>query len=137
MERGCHTTSFHVVWPSPRQTPGPSCPYPSDRPPSGHRSSRGQARHARIPQIGLRLAIPQADANSCTVEYFSSQNCVFSHFRPQSPRLVARPVDFFTFVLFRRDERSTFGHLDIWLVMVSFCCLRCTSPCAGHLIQAC
>ena len=28
------------VWPSPRQTPGPSCPYPSDRPPSVHRPGR-------------------------------------------------------------------------------------------------
>ena len=32
------------------------------RPPSGHRPGRRQARHARTPQIGLRLAIAQADA---------------------------------------------------------------------------
>ena len=32
------------------------------RPPSGHRSGRRQARHARILQIGLCLAIAQADA---------------------------------------------------------------------------
>ena len=31
------------------------------RPPSGHRPGRRQARHARILQIGLRLAIAQAD----------------------------------------------------------------------------
>ena len=32
------------------------------RPPSGHSPGRRQARHARILQIGLRLAIVQADA---------------------------------------------------------------------------
>ena len=32
------------------------------RPPSGHRPGRHQARHAHILQIGLRLAIAQADA---------------------------------------------------------------------------
>ena len=32
------------------------------RPPPGHRPGRRQARHARILQIGLRLAIAQADA---------------------------------------------------------------------------
>ena len=32
------------------------------RPPSGHRPGRRQARHACILQIGLRLAIAQADA---------------------------------------------------------------------------
>ena len=31
-------------------------------PPSGHRPDRRQARHAHILQIGLRLAIAQADA---------------------------------------------------------------------------
>ena len=30
--------------------------------PSGHRPGRRQARHAHIPQIGLRLTIAQADA---------------------------------------------------------------------------
>ena len=34
-----------AAWPSPRQTPGPSYPYPSDRPPSGHRPGRRQAPH--------------------------------------------------------------------------------------------
>ena len=32
------------------------------RPPSGHRPGRRQARHVHIFQIGLRLAIAQADA---------------------------------------------------------------------------
>ena len=32
------------------------------QPPSGHRPGRRQARHARILQIGLRLAIAQTDA---------------------------------------------------------------------------
>ena len=32
------------------------------RPPSGHRPGRRQARHVHILQIGLRLAISQADA---------------------------------------------------------------------------
>ena len=32
------------------------------RPPSGHRSDRRQARHVHMLQIGLRLAIAQADA---------------------------------------------------------------------------
>ena len=32
------------------------------RPPSGHRPRRRQARHARVLQIGLRLAIAKADA---------------------------------------------------------------------------
>ena len=32
------------------------------QPPSGHRPGRRQARHAHILQIGLRLAIAQADA---------------------------------------------------------------------------
>ena len=35
-------------------------PYPSD--PFGHHPGRHQARHAHILQIGLRLAIAQADA---------------------------------------------------------------------------
>ena len=62
----CDGTPSSSVWPSPRQTPGSSCPYPSDRPPSGHRPGKRQARHARILQIGLRLAIAQADADpSC------------------------------------------------------------------------
>ena len=39
------------VWPSPRQTPGLSCPYPSDRPAFRHRSNRRQARHVHILQI--------------------------------------------------------------------------------------
>ena len=43
------------VWPSPRQTPGTPCPYSSDRPPSGHRPGRRQARHAHILQIRLHL----------------------------------------------------------------------------------
>ena len=34
------------------------------RPPSGHRPGRRQARHVHILQIGLRLAIVQADARS-------------------------------------------------------------------------
>ena len=58
----CDGTTSASVWPSPRQTPGPPCPYPSDRPPSGHRPGRRQARHARILQIGLRLAIAHTDA---------------------------------------------------------------------------
>ena len=58
----CDGTTSASVWPSPRQTPGPSCPYPSDRPPSGHLPDRRQALHANILQIGLRLAIAQADA---------------------------------------------------------------------------
>ena len=33
-------------------------------PPPGHRPDRRQARHARILQIGLRLAIAQTDARS-------------------------------------------------------------------------
>ena len=49
------------AWPSPRQTTGPSCPYPRDRSPSGHPKGRRQARHAHILQIGLRLAILKAD----------------------------------------------------------------------------
>ena len=46
------------VWPLPRQTPGPSCPYPSYRPPSGHCPGRRQALHAHILQIGLHLTQP-------------------------------------------------------------------------------
>ena len=57
----CDGTPSSSVWPSPRQTPGPSCPYPSDRPPSGHRPGRRQARY-HLFQIGLSLAIAQADA---------------------------------------------------------------------------
>ena len=34
------------------------------RPPSGHRPDRRQAHHAHIFQIGLRLAITQADART-------------------------------------------------------------------------
>ena len=56
------TSKFKVSQLPSRQTPGPSCPYPSHRPPSGHRPGRHQARHAHILQIGLRLAIAQADA---------------------------------------------------------------------------
>ena len=58
----CDGTPSSYVWPSPRQTPGSSCPYPSDRPPSGHRPDRQQDRHFHILQIGLRLAIAKADA---------------------------------------------------------------------------
>ena len=57
-------TPSSSVWPSPMQTPGPPCPYLSDRPPSGHRPGRSQARLAHILQIGVRLAIAQADARS-------------------------------------------------------------------------
>ena len=56
------SSRYASVWSSSRQTPGPSCPYPSDRPPSGHRPGRRKARHVHILQIGLRLAIAQADA---------------------------------------------------------------------------
>ena len=51
----CDGTPSSFIWPSPRQTPGPSCPYPSDRPPSGHHQGRRHARHAYILQIGLHL----------------------------------------------------------------------------------
>ena len=40
----CDGTPSSSVWPSPRQTPDPSCPYPSDRPPSGHRPGRQWSR---------------------------------------------------------------------------------------------
>ena len=56
----CDGTPSASVWSSPRQTPGPSCPYPSERPSSGHRPGRRQTRHARILQIGLRQAIAPA-----------------------------------------------------------------------------
>ena len=50
-----HNHCMLSVWPSPRrQTPGPSCLYLSDRPPSGHHPGRRQARHAHILQIGHR-----------------------------------------------------------------------------------
>ena len=48
------------VWPSPRQTPGPSWPHPSDRPPSGHRPGRRRARHAHLLQIGFLLVKPRS-----------------------------------------------------------------------------
>ena len=54
----CDGTPSSSVWPSPRQTPGPSCPYPPDRTPSSHRPDRCHARHARILQIGLHLTQP-------------------------------------------------------------------------------
>ena len=38
----CDGTPSASVWPSPRQTPGPSCQYPSDWTPSGHRPGRRQ-----------------------------------------------------------------------------------------------
>ena len=56
----CDGTPSPSVWPSPRQTPGPPCAYPSDRPASGHHPDRRQARHAHILQIGLRLVITRA-----------------------------------------------------------------------------
>ena len=46
------------VWPSPRQTPGPSCQHPSDSPPSGHHPDRRQDHHAPILQLGLNLTQP-------------------------------------------------------------------------------
>ena len=49
----CDGTPSASVWPSSRQTPCPSCPYPSDRPPSGHRPGRRQVRHAHILQVDL------------------------------------------------------------------------------------
>ena len=42
----CDGTPSSSVWPSPRQTPGPPCPHPSDRRLFGHRPGRRQARHA-------------------------------------------------------------------------------------------
>ena len=54
----CQGTPSSSVWQSSRQTPGPPCPYPSDRPSSGIHSDRRQARHARIVQIGLHLTQP-------------------------------------------------------------------------------
>ena len=83
--RSAMPISFRLasVWSSPRQTPGPPCPYRSDRPPSGHRQGgrqarrpypsdwppsghrlgSRQARHAHILDIGLSLVIAQADAS--------------------------------------------------------------------------
>ena len=55
--RGIHLTHSAFVWPSPRQTPGPSFPYPSDGTTSVHRPGKRQDRHAHILQIGLRQAI--------------------------------------------------------------------------------
>ena len=47
------------VWPSPRQTPGPPCPYPSDSPPSDHRPGRRQAHYAHILQIDIDQTQPR------------------------------------------------------------------------------
>ena len=58
----CDGTPSSSVWPSPRQTSGPSCSFSLERPPSGHLPDRRQARHAHFLQKGLRLAIAQADA---------------------------------------------------------------------------
>ena len=55
------------VWPSRRQTPGPSCPYSSDRPWSSHRPDRCQARHFHILQIGLRLNSLLNPIQDCSV----------------------------------------------------------------------
>ena len=52
----CDGIPSALVWPSPRRTPSSPFPYPSDRPPSGHRPGRRQARQTHILQKGLRLA---------------------------------------------------------------------------------
>ena len=44
------------------------------RHPSGHRPGRRPARHARILQIGLRLAIAQADARPVTLKSYNDMS---------------------------------------------------------------
>ena len=41
-----------------RQTPGPSCPYPSGRPPSGHRPGYGVYINAHTLQVALGMVQP-------------------------------------------------------------------------------
>ena len=53
-----------------RWTPGPSSPYPSDRPSSAHCPGRRKARHANILQTGLQLAIAQAVAKPAMPIYY-------------------------------------------------------------------
>ena len=53
----CDGTHSASVGPSPRQTPGPSCPYPSDRTPPDATMKRVDARGARhgpAPRISTR-----------------------------------------------------------------------------------
>ena len=48
----CDGTPWSSVWPSPRQTPGPPCPYPSDRPPPDATMKRVDApRHGPAPRL--------------------------------------------------------------------------------------
>ena len=72
----CDGTPSASVWPSPSQTPGSPCLYPSDRPPSGHRLGRREACNAHILQIGLRLAFIQADARLAMPCHGSSSNAL-------------------------------------------------------------
>ena len=60
----CDGSPSASIWPSPRQTPGPPWPYPSDRTPSGHRPGRRQARHGQILPIGLHLTQKRVDATT-------------------------------------------------------------------------
>ena len=71
--RHVHILLIGSVLPSSRQTPGPSCPCPPDRPPSGYRPDRHQARHAHVLQIVLPLVTAQHRAfQNCLIGYRNS-----------------------------------------------------------------
>ena len=49
----CDSTTSASVWPSPRQTPGPSCPCPSDEPPRAATTKHAVApRHGQVQPLG-------------------------------------------------------------------------------------
>ena len=51
----CDGTPSAFVWPSPRQTPSPPCPYPSDRTPPDATMKRVDApRHGPAPRISTK-----------------------------------------------------------------------------------
>ena len=63
----CDGTPSASIWPSPRQTPGPSCPYPSDR---------------TTPDAIIKLVSPSVQRNllpACYYHYHYCQNINYRH----------------------------------------------------------
>ena len=91
-------------------------------PPSGHRQGRRQARHARIPEMGLNLTQPRVSVgtisnrvfagndfpyfNSCRITRSTSRNRQ-QHIRPSAVDIDRAAT--FTYKVFRKHQRLFFS----------------------------
>ena len=79
----CDGTLWASVWPSPSQTPGPPCPYPSNgTPPDANMKREGAPRHGPATRIStrkspmggiLRLPIKPAMSSISNTEVFTNE----------------------------------------------------------------